>query len=449
MSTGSSPLQSLQGVSSGSTSFNAQQYVNAIIQSEEGPEQLMQQQVATLSAQASAWSGISTQLQALQTAIFNLDNFTGPLNAFTASSSNSAIATATASTQAQAGSHTLTIANLATTSSQASNVLANGTTTFATGSFQVQVGSGTAQTVTVTSSNNTLNGIATAINQQAIGVTASVVTDASGARLELVSNTSGAPGNITISGNTSGLTFSTAVTGANANFTVDGVSLSSTNNAPGNVLPGVSLNLLATTTSPVTISVNPDTTQATTAIQSFVTAYNAVITSLNQQFAYNSGTQSQGPLGSDSTLAQVQQQLLGDAAFSITGNSGITNLASMGVSMNEDGTLAVDTTTLQATMGSNYSAVLNFFQQVTPAGFGANFNNDITNINAPGNGPVTLDQNGIQNEITDLNQQISDFQANLNLQEQQLLQQYSQVAVVIQQMPSMLSQVQSQIASLG
>lgn len=449
MSTGSSPLQSLQGASSGSTSFNAQQYVNAIIQSEQGPEQLMQQQVATLSAQGSAWSSISTQLQTLQSAIFDLDNFSGPLNAFTTTSSNSAAATATASTQAQAGSHTLSISNLATTSSQVSNVLTDGNTTFTTGSFQVQVGSGTAQTVTVTSSNNTLNGIATAINQQAIGVTAGVVTDASGARLELVSQTSGAPGNITISSNTSGLTFSSAVTGANAKFTVDGVSLSSTNNAPSNVLPGVSLSLLATTSSPVTISVNPDTTQATTAIQTFVTAYNAVITSLNQQFAFNSSTQSQGPLGSDSTAAQVQQQLLGDAAFAITGNSGITNLASMGVSMNEDGTLAVDTSTLQATMGSNYSAVVNFFQQISPAGFGANFNNDITNINAPGNGPVTLDQNGIQNEVTDLNQQISDFQANLNLQEQQLLQQYSQVAVVIQQMPTMLSQVQSQIASIG
>lgn len=448
MSTGSSALQSLQGASSGSTSFNAQQYVNAIIQSEQGPEQLMQQQVATLSAQASAWSSLNTQLQALQSSIFDLDNFTGPLNAFTASSSNSTIATATATTQAQAGSHTLTITNLATTSSQVSNVLANATTTFGTGSFQVQVGSGTAQTVTVTSSNNTLNGIAQAINQQAIGVTAGVVTDASGSRLELVSNTSGAPGNITISNNTSGLTFTSAVTGANANFTIDGVNLSSTNNAPSNVLPGVSLSLLATTASPVTISVNPDTTQATTAIQSFVTAYNAVITSLNQQFAFNATTQSQGPLGSDSTAALVQEKLLSDASFSISGNGGITNLASLGVSTNEDGTLSVDTSALNAALGSNYSGVLNFFQQITPNGFAANFNNDITNINAPGNGPVILDQNGIQNEITDLNQQITDFQANLNLQEQQLLQQYSQVAVVIQQMPSLLNSVQSQLSSL-
>ena len=449
MSTASSPIGSqITSAAAGTSSFNAQQYVASIIAAESAPEQLMQQQVSTLSSQASALSTINSQLMSLQTAVFALNDFQGALAAKVANSSDSTVATATATSLATAGSHTLTVANLATTSSQYTNTLTDGNTAFTTGSFDIQVGSNTPVTVNVTSSNDTLNQLATSINSLGAGVTASVVTDASGARLSLVSNTSGAPGNITISSNTTGLTFTQAMAGANANFTFDNISLSSTSNAVSGVLPGVSLQLNSTTASPVTITVAPDTQQATTAINSFITAYNTVIGSVNQQFTYDPTTQSTGPLGSDTTLMQIQQNLLGDAAFTVAGNSGYTNLASIGISMNEDGTLSLDTSTLDAAMTSNYGAVQNLFQQISPAGVAQQFNNDLLNITAPGSGPIATDQTGIQAEISDLNQQISDFQANLNSQQQQLMQTYSQVAVTLQQMPTTLSQLQSQLASL-
>jgi flagellar hook-associated protein 2 len=449
MSTSTSPIGSqITSAAAGSSSFNAQQYVASIISAESAPEQLMQQQVSTLSSQASALGTINTQLMSLQTAVFALNDFQGALAAKVANSSDSSVATATATSLATAGSHTLTVANLATTSTDYTNTLADGNTTFTTGSFSLQVGSNTPVNVTVDSTDNTLNGLATAINTLGAGVTASVVTDANGARLAMVSNTSGAPGNITVSSNTTGLSFTQAVAGANANFTLDGISLSSTSNAASGVLPGVSLQLNNTTTSPVTITVAPDTQQATTAINSFISAYNTVIGSVNQQFTYDPTTQSTGPLGSDTTLMQIQQNLLGDAAFTVAGNSGYTNLASIGITMNEDGTLALDQPTLNAAMTSNYSAVQNLFQQITPPGVAQQFNNDLLNVTAPGVGPIATDQTGIQSEISDLNQQISDFQANLNAQQQQLLQTYSQVAVTLQQMPTTLSQLQSQLASL-
>ncbi|HXE31843.1 MAG TPA: flagellar filament capping protein FliD, partial [Terriglobales bacterium] len=263
-----------------------------------------------------------------------------------------------------------------------------------------------------------------------------------------VSNTSGAPGDITLSNNTTGLTLTKAVTGQNAAFTLDGVSLASTSNAATGILQGVTIDLQGASGSPVTISVSPDTTQATGAIQSFVSAYNAVIQSLNTQFAYDPNTQSTGPLGSDGTIMQLQQQLLGDAAFAISGNAGDTNLASIGVNMNEDGTLTVDSSALNASMASNYNAVLNLFQQVTPAGFGQNFDNDLLTLTDPTQGPLAVDQQGITQTTAGLNQQIADFQTQLDAQQQELLQQYSQVAVTLQEMPTMISQVQSQLASV-
>ncbi|MGH9483508.1 MAG: flagellar filament capping protein FliD, partial [Terriglobales bacterium] len=424
-----SSSSALSGVSSGS--FNAQQYVQAIIQSEQGPELLMQQQVSTLSDQASALGTISSQLGALQTAVLSLNDFQGALAAQQATSSNTGVVTAIAGQGASAGTHTLVVSNLATTSSQYTNTLASGDTTFTTGSFTLAVGSSPGKVVTVTSSDDTLNTLASAINTQGLGVTASVISDASGARLSLVSNASGAPGDLTISNNTSGLSFTKAVTGTDANYSLDGIALSSASNSISTALQGVTVNLVSASASPATITIAPDTGQATTAIQNFVGAYNTVIKSLNAQFTYNASTQSTGPLGSDQTIMQLQQSILGDASYSISGNSGVTNLASIGISMNADGTLSIDSSQLSAAMASNYSAVRNLFQQATPAGLAQNFNNGLTNLTAA-NGPVAEDQQGISQETNDLNQQITDFQNNLNLQEAQLMQVYSKVATTIE-----------------
>lgn len=447
MSTSSSPLSGISGAAS-TGNFNAQAYVQAIIQSESGPEQLMQQQVSVLSDQANALSTISSQLSALQTAVLALNDFQGALAAQQATSSNTSVATATAGNGATSGTHTLTVSTLATTSSEYTNTLANGDTTFTTGSFSIQVGSNSPTTINVTSSNDTLNGLAASINSAGAGVTASVITDSSGARLSLVSNTSGAPGDLTISSNTTGLSFTKAVLGTNASYTLDSIALSSTSNNISGALAGVTLNLTGTTTSPVTITVAPNTSQATTAIQNFVTAYNTVIQSLNQQFTYDPTTQSTGPLGSDQTIMQLQQNVLSDASYSVSGNSGYTNLASIGISMNEDGTLSVDSGQLSAAMAANYSAVQNLFQQVSPAGFAQNFTNDLTNLTSA-TGPVAEDQQGITQQTNDLNQQITDFQANLNAQEQQLMQVYSQVAVTIENLPNLLSQTQGELAKLS
>ncbi|MGH9467526.1 MAG: flagellar filament capping protein FliD [Terriglobales bacterium] len=444
----SSALSSISG-STSSGNFNAQQYVQSIIQSEEGPELLMQQQVSTLSDQATALGSISSQLSSLQTAVLALNDFQGALDANQVSSSNAGVATGTADSTATAGTHSLVVSNLATTSSEYSNTLATGDTTFATGSFTLAVGSNPGTVITVDSSDDTLNGLASAINAQGLGVTASVITDANGARLSLVSGSSGAPGNLTLSSNTTGLTFTQAVAGTNANFTLDGIALSSTSNTVSDVLPGLTIDLAGTSASPVTLTVSPDTSQATTAIQNFVSAYNTVVQGLNAQFTYDPSTQSTGPLGSDQTIMELQQNILSDASFSISGNSGVTNLAAIGISMNEDGTLSLDTSTLSAAMASNYSAVQNLFQQTSPTGFAQNFANDLSNLTDPASGPIALDQQGITLSTNDLNQQITDFQTNLNAQEQQLMQVYSQVAATIEEMPGMVSQTQSELGSLG
>ena len=83
----------------------------------------------------------------------------------------------------------------------------------------------------------------------------------------------------------------------------------------------------------------PDTTQISGAINTFVSSYNAVVQAINAQYAVDSNSQ-QGVLASDSTLSSIQSTLASDVNFSGTGQFEFINLASMGISMNDDGTLS-------------------------------------------------------------------------------------------------------------
>ncbi len=223
------------------------------------------------------------------------------------------------------------------------------------GDLQLQIGgsSGAVEDIPITAgSNDTLNTLASYINQQSSsnnwGVTAQVVQDSNGYHLTLSSSAQGPAGDLAFTANTTNLTtaanpatsltFEPPVGGTNANFTVDGIPYSSTTNTVTGAISGVTLNLLsAEPTIPVTLSVGLDSTGITNALTSFVSAYNQVVTDLNQQFAVSTTTGQQGPLGSDASLSLLQSSLLDDVNYSITGNSGLVNLASLGINLNNDG----------------------------------------------------------------------------------------------------------------
>ncbi|MGH9325780.1 MAG: flagellar filament capping protein FliD [Terriglobia bacterium] len=432
--------------------LNVQQTVQALVQAAEAPEQPLKQEQAFYQSQESAITNINTLLGNLQTSVQALQDPLGALAATVATSSNEDAVTASTTTGAATGTHTVTVTSLATTSAYDTNPLASSSTPISPGSFTLQVGSGTPVVINVSSANNntTLDSLAAYINSQNDGVTASVITDANGARLGLVSNTSGAPGDLTISNNSAGLAFNKTVTGANSSITVDGVPLNTTSNTVTGAIPNVTLNLTGTSSSPVTVTIGSDTNQSSTAINNFVSAYNAVIQAVNTQFTYTQGATSQPPLFSDSSLQSLQQSLYTDVNYALSGNSGINTLASLGISLQSDGTLQVGSGTLNAALSGNTSAVQNFFQQAGSAnGFAINFGNDLTNLTDPATGPLYLDLQGISQNQQSLQSQINDFQASITQQEQLWLSEYSQVNSILQTLPLMLQQINAQLGSLG
>jgi len=433
--------------SSSTAGFDVQTVVNEVLQSQSQQETQWQNQETTFNNQNTALQQLSTQLQSLQTSVDALNDPAGGLTAVTATVSDSSVLSATAANGAAIGNHTISVNALAATSSFYSDEVATSSTTIGTGTISFQVGSGPMETISVDGTNDTLSGLADSINAQNLGVTASVITDAGGARLVLVSNSSGLAGNITITNNSTGLNFTQGTKAQDASLTVDGVPIESSSNTVTTAIPGVTLNLLGESSSPVTLQVGSDTSQATTAINNFVSAYNTVISTLNSDFAYNATSGTPGSLMGDSAAEFVQSTLLSDAATSVSGNGAINSLASLGISMGDDGTLTVDDSQLNSALTNNFQAVQSFFQTAS-TGFAQKLDSDLTNLTDPANGPIAIDENGINSSVSSLQSEISDFQANLATEQQSLLTYYSNINTTLQSLPTLLSTVNAQLGSL-
>ena len=181
--------------------FNVSSTVAEIASNLQNVETPWKNQLTSLESQDTVISSLGTLFSNLSTDMSSLTDPEGIMAQKEGSSSDTNVLELTAATSSAAsGTHTVVVHNLAETSSGAMAEIANSADTLS-GSVTLQVGSGTAQTITLGASDDTLSGLASAINSSGAGITASVLTDATGSRLSLVSGTSGANGNIAVSSN--------------------------------------------------------------------------------------------------------------------------------------------------------------------------------------------------------------------------------------------------------
>jgi flagellar hook-associated protein 2 len=181
--------------------FNVSSTVAEIVGNLQKVETPWQTQLTSLVSQDTAISSLGSLLSNVSTDISQLTDLQGILAQKEGSSSDTNVLELTAATSsATAGTHTVVVNSLAQTSSGYLAEIAKSSDTLS-GSVTLKVGSGTAHTITLSSSDNTLTGLASAINSSGVGITASVLTDATGSRLSLVSGTSGANGNIAVTNN--------------------------------------------------------------------------------------------------------------------------------------------------------------------------------------------------------------------------------------------------------
>jgi flagellar hook-associated protein 2 len=452
--------------------LNVSSLVQQIIASQSGQLSVWQGQQTTLATQNGLLEGINNNLVNLQTAVAALANPIGALTAQAAASSQTGALTAVAQSTAISGTHQIVVTSLASNGTLYTNPIAAGASTSflspgqTSGDLQIQVGgvSGQTRDIAITQgSNDTLSTLASYINTQSSanswGITASVVSDANGSRLSLQSQSSGTVGALAVVANTNtSLTFDAPVGGTNAALTIDGVPFSSTSNTVTGAIQGVTLSLLSQTTSgtPAQLTVGADTSQITSAINNFVSAYNTVISTINSQYVVDpTGAIPAPPLEGDISLRSLQSSLLADSSYAIGGNSGLVNLASLGINQNNDGTLTVGSTpppnsqTFAQVLAANPAAVQNFFQNASGTGFANAFNADLTNLTSPTQGPLSVDLKQNQTEQADLNTTITNFDTQIALEQTQLTQRYDSVNASLQAYPLLLQVITETLGTLG
>jgi flagellar hook-associated protein 2 len=370
--------------------------VNALVTSLMQPANnkltLLKNQESSFQTKLSALGQLQSALSAFQASLLTLSSASQYLQ-MSANVADNTILTASSTTGAAAGAYSVNVSQLAqaqslTTSgvTNQSSAIGTGTPTQLTFSFGtitggtltngIYTGAGfTANasqqpvTITINSSNNSLQGIRDAINASGAPVSASIVNDGSNTpyRLVLTSKTTGenmsmnvsaaAGGDATISNmlsydatGTQNLTQTSA--GQNAKLTVNGLAITSPTNSIQNSVQGLSLSLIKTGTTTVTLSNN--SSAVTQAVQSFATAYNTLQSTMGTLTQYDPTGKATGALIGDSTVNLVQNQLqtiLNGRLPGVQAN-GLTSLAQIGVNFQTDGTLAVDTSALNKAMSS-------------------------------------------------------------------------------------------------
>jgi len=395
-SAGAAIISSL-GVGSG---LNVSSIISQLMAVQNQPVTLLQNQEAADQTTVSDFGQLQSALSTFQTAMQGL-NSASNYQSVTAKVGNTAIATATATSAASAGSYSLLVNNLAQSQTLVTAGQADSTSSIGAGTISFSFGSITGgtdtsgkysgatftnggaapQTVTIDPSNDSLTGIAAAINAANIGVTASILNDGSSnpARLSLTVTNPGAANSLQISvtgnpatdttlsnllsndpGGTQNLTETS--TAQNAQFTLNGIAITSPTNTVSNAISGVTLNLLSTNTSSTMLTVSKSTSGTTNAINSFVSAYNTIQSVISTATAYNSTTKTAGPLQGQNSVNSIMNQIQAILNAPVPGApNAISMLAQVGVGFNSDGTMSVDSTKLNAALASNPSAVAGLF----------------------------------------------------------------------------------------
>lgn len=416
-----------------------------------GQLQLWQQQQSDLQTQAQLLTKISGDVSDLSTAVNSLTDILGPLTGQTAKSTQPSIVTGSAQTSATPGTHTIVVSDLATQGTLYTDAVTDGNTSILPSNAQsadlkIQVGGsgGTARDIPISAgTNDTLNKIAAYINTQNWGVNATVLSDASGARLAVYSQATGASGALSVANNTTSLNFNPPIGGTNASLRVDGIPFSSSTNTVTGAIPGVTLNLLGAFPGiQAQLTVGPDSNGAAQAITNFVDAYNKVIGDINQQFTVDPTTNNEGPLAADGSLRALQSSLLSAATRAVGSGS---NLASLGINMNNDGTLSVNASQLSTALTDDPSSVVNFFQNSSLTGFANLFSQDLRSLNDPTAGILGADLTQNQQQQQNLTNSINDFQDRLLSEQGQLTTQFSQVNALLEQFPFLLQSISLQL----
>lgn len=458
--------------------------VTQLVALENRPLTQMKAEASSLQTQVSSYGKLSSLFSALQTASNKLNGASLWAQA-TASSSDTAAVAVTGGSGATTGNYAVSVQQLAgsqtvasgTASPNASALVGEGQMTLQLGAwtdtppitFLPKLGGGSA-TIDITAID-TLQTLRDKINAAGAGVTASLVTDSAGVRLAMRSTATGAENGFRITtadvdGNpidavglsrfaydpeagTTAMALKQPAQDALA--TVNGINVQSASNELTTVVSGVTLSLRKLTTSDVDVAVATDRAGIKSAIEAFATAYNDLAKTITEQTKYDPASKVGGPLQGDSAVGSLQRQLRSVLNSATTASSTFPRLSDVGLQMQRDGTLKVDSTRLD-TAANNLTELKKAFGNsdtgnVGNQGFTRRYADLATQVLGV-DGSITTRTEGLRQRITRNGTDQEKLADRVDRYQQRLVAQYTAMDANLSKLNSLSNYLTQQLASL-
>ncbi|HXE77224.1 MAG TPA: flagellar filament capping protein FliD [Rhodanobacter sp.] len=343
------------GVGSG---IDVNSLVTQLVTAKKTPQQnQITADTTTANTQLSALGQVSAALSALQSAMAPLTDGSA-LSARAVSTGNANVLGASSTGTPVNGSYQIEVTQLATSLKASSGAFTNSSAAVGTGTLTIAVG-GQSMQLDLDSTNNSLAAIRDAINNSGSnpGVSATIVNATDGAHLVLTGTRTGEANGFTISssggdgglaalnydaGASSGNALNVITAAQDAQYSIDGMAGHSASNTVTDAIDGLSLSLAGTGTS--ALNVTSDTATSTSALTNLVNTYNSFVGIYQGLTRYDPTGGSAGALIGDATLNGISNKLANIVGGAANGGS----LAALGISLQVDGTLALDKDKLAA-----------------------------------------------------------------------------------------------------
>jgi len=310
------------------------------------------------------------------------------------------------------------------------------------GSMTIQVGGGTAQTVNVgdSSTPDTLSGLAAAINAANLGVNAEIATSNGQSMLTLTSQTAGSSGALTV---TSALTSSAPTpllysdTTKYTSSTPDIGTLGAVAGANDTLSGSLTIQVGSGTAQTITLDSSDNTLSGLLGAINGLSGVSAVLDQAGTGLTLTSGTNgSAGALTVTSNIVDTTSPIT--TALNYNTSADINNLSSLGISVNNDGSLTFDANSLDSVLNSDYSSVVGFFQNANS--WGQTFNNMLTGAGTSSStGILSLAKNSNSTIESTLNSEISREQSLISAEQSSLTLELNQANQILQQLPTELN----------
>ncbi len=445
--------------------------IEQLLELERQPILKLQQREAAYQVELSAYGSLKGILGSLQSAVKGLDSVSN-LTHFSAVSGDTDLFSASADENATAGSYGITVQQLAGVHKLASGAFSQGETV-GEGTLHLKVGNGSIKDIAV-SATDTIVDVAQAINDSEAGVRAGVIFDGTDYFLTLAAHTTGVENVINLTVTDTGDTNNTDMNGlsrlvfdlgvtenlsntqdaADSIITVDGVvNIQRDTNVITDVIEGVTLTLESAPETPdnqTTLTVGRDLDAVVSKITAFVDAYNEAIDVFEEYQSFNSTTETAGVLLGDAATKGMRNRLNTMVTGTVSGVNSFSRLADLGIALNAEGRLEVDSSTLNSALGDHFDDVLQFFTQSTEGseGFALRMKDTLYAMLRSTDGTLAARTNGIQNSIDDIEDRVEREEMRVLAWETRTRAQFNALEVLLAEYQSTGNYLSQQIVSL-